>query len=219
MATYRQPFKAEWPVTQGYGEKYTSSFHTGIDYGCPLNTPILASADGVVVFAAWESTGYGNAVIIQHDDGRATLYAHLSDISVSVGTTVRQGTLLGHSGSTGNSTGPHLHFEARTKWWNYNTHFDPMTLPLMTVADDLPSGPALIEADSFAEGDILEISCLAGAWVHNAEFTDKTGYVKGSRFEFTGKTIERDGLTFCECRLPKVWIAVHNGSVQILKKV
>ena len=219
MATYRQPFRAEWPITQGYGEKITSSFHTGIDYGCPLNTPILASADGVVMFAAWENTGYGNAVIIQHDDGRATLYAHLSDISVSVGSTVRQGELLGHSGSTGKSTGPHLHFEARTKWWDYSSFFDPMTLPLSCVDDSITLEPELTEADHFNEGDVLEISCPAGAWVHSADFSDKTAYIKGSRFEFTGKTVERDGLTFCECCLPKVWIAVHNGSVQILKKV
>ena len=112
MITYRQPFKKEWPITQGYGEKVTSVFHTGIDYGCPIGTSILASAEGIVMYAAYDTAGYGNAVIIKHESEKSTLYAHLSDISVKVGQTVRQGELIGHSGTTGNSTGPHLHFEA-----------------------------------------------------------------------------------------------------------
>ena len=216
---YRQPFSKEWPITQRYGETYTSSFHTGIDYGCPLNTPILASADGVVVYAGWDKTGYGNMVILLHPDGRATLYAHLSSIYVKLGEKVKQGSLLGHSGSTGNSTGPHLHFEARRQWQDYKSHFDPMALPLMTV-DDTATGPkpapqpsVLMEPESL-HADVI-ITAPAGAFAHNRNFTSKILLPCGTELEFDGKVVKRNGLKFCECRLP-VYIAVHNNETQIL---
>lgn len=222
--TYRQPFSKEWPITQKYGDTFTSAFHTGIDYGCPLNTPILASADGVVVYAGWDPTGYGNMVILLHNDGRATLYAHLSSIHVKLGERVKQGSLIGHSGTTGNSTGPHLHFEARNIWNDYKSHFDPMNLPLMTVDDTIqgnvspdtkPVQPdsSLLEPDSL--NAIVYITAPAGAWAHNKDFTSKIPLSTGTELEFNGNIIEKDGLKFCECRLP-VWIAVHNNETQIL---
>ena len=209
MITYRQPFAKEWPITQGYGEKITSSFHTGIDYGCPLNTPILASADGQVVFAAWDNTGYGNFVIVEHKDGNATCYAHLSDISVKRWQNVRQGELLGHSGTTGNSTGPHLHFEARRFWNDYKSHFDPMTLPLMTVDDTVPSKVDL-------KPGIVSVVAPSGVFAHMPDFSDKTILVYGTKLNFTGKTTKRNGLTFCECTL---WIADNDGQTQLLENV
>lgn len=209
MITYRQPFSKEWPVTQGYGEKITSQFHTGIDYGCPMNTSILASAEGQVVFAGWDSTGYGNFVIVEHKDGNATCYAHLSSISVKRWQTVRQGELLGHSGSTGNSTGPHLHFEARRFWNDYKSHFDPMTLPLMTVDDSIPAH----NKPSLAAGHV-RVSAPSGVFAHMPDFSDKTILPYGSKLNFTGKTVERNGLTFCECTL---WIADNDGQTQLLE--
>ncbi len=210
MITYRQPFAKEWPITQGYGEKITSQFHTGIDYGCPMNTPILASADGQVVFAAWDNTGYGNFVIVEHKDGNATCYAHLSDISVKRLQNVRQGELLGHSGTTGNSTGPHLHFEARRFWNDYKSHFDPMTLPLMTVDDSIPAKP---ETSDLKPG-IVKVVAPSGVFAHMPDFSDKTILVYGTKLNFTGKTIEHNGLTFCECTL---WIADNDGETQLLE--
>ena len=138
---YRQPFEKEYPITQSYGETYTSAFHTGIDYGCPLGTPILASESGTVFSAGWDNTGYGNCVIIQHKDGNATLYAHLQSIAVKAGQKVKRSQVIGYSGSTGNSTGPHLHFEARKKADDYTSHFDPMTLPLHSSIEpaDMPT--------------------------------------------------------------------------------
>ena len=84
--------------------------HGGTDIAAPLGTPILAAADGVVVTATWHNS-YGYYVKIKHDDTYSTLYAHCSALHVSVGQTVKQGQVIADCGSTGYSTGPHLHFE------------------------------------------------------------------------------------------------------------
>ena len=143
MVTYRQPFKGQYPITQEYGVvipgvTYKDRPHSGIDYGCPEGTPILASGDGVVQYAAFDGTGYGNWIVIVHPDGKATLYAHLSQRLVIPGAQVKQGDVIGKSGNTGNSTGPHLHFEARKSWGDWRSHQNPVTfLPMMTVDDSL----------------------------------------------------------------------------------
>ena len=113
------------PITQGFGctdligEPYDPScpsrhFHTGIDIGAPFGTPVGAADAGVVSFVNWGwGGGYGNYVIVTHGSGYATLYAHLSAISAAAGQPVRRGQTIGLEGSTGYSTGPHLHFEIR----------------------------------------------------------------------------------------------------------
>ena len=87
-------------------------FHAGEDIGAPSGTPILA-ADSGVAYPAVNPGGYGNYVLINHGDGRSTLYAHMTSYCVSYGETVTQGQVIGYVGSTGLSTGPHLHFEVR----------------------------------------------------------------------------------------------------------
>ncbi len=84
--------------------------HTGTDIGAAYGTSIVAANSGTVTLAGWNS-GYGNCVIIDHGGGKATLYAHMSSYSVSTGQSVQKGQQIGRVGSTGNSTGPHLHFE------------------------------------------------------------------------------------------------------------
>ncbi|MFG2621201.1 peptidoglycan DD-metalloendopeptidase family protein [Streptomyces sp. NPDC048507] len=111
-ATYRQP--GGW----------AAGFHTGVDFGCPAGTPVSAVGPGTVVVAA-DQGAYGNCVILRMDDGRFTLYAHLSRIDVTAGVAVGGGQRLGLSGATGNVTGPHLHFEARTAN-SYDGHTDPL---------------------------------------------------------------------------------------------
>jgi murein DD-endopeptidase MepM/ murein hydrolase activator NlpD len=86
--------------------------HTGVDFAADEGTPILAAGDGVVVMAS-EYGGYGNATIIDHGGGLATLYGHQSAILVSEGQSVRRGQVIGRVGCTGACTGPHLHFEVR----------------------------------------------------------------------------------------------------------
>ena len=88
-------------------------FHTGIDLVEPFGSPIYAADDGIVALVGSSSTGYGNYVVIAHSGGLATLYGHLSTSLVKVGQAVTQGQPVGLEGSTGNSTGPHVHFELR----------------------------------------------------------------------------------------------------------
>jgi murein DD-endopeptidase MepM/ murein hydrolase activator NlpD len=88
-------------------------FHTGIDIAAPLGTPVMAAADGVVVAVGHTAVGYGNYVIIAHGAGAATLYGHLLQTAANVGDRVARGQLIGLEGSTGFSTGPHVHFELR----------------------------------------------------------------------------------------------------------
>lgn len=131
-----------WPiphaiVSQGFGPSTFAfeaayagfpHFHTGIDLAVPLGTPVFAAADGLVVQAGamtnqnGDLVGYGNFVILQHADGLQTLYAHLMAWTVKPGDSVKRGQLVGMVGSTGNSTGPHTHFEVRVD----NTPVDPV---------------------------------------------------------------------------------------------
>lgn len=104
--TFRWPL-AGW-LTQGY--RYD---HRAIDVAAPLGTAVTAADRGVVIRAGWNNQGYGQYVVIDHNIDYITLYAHMSEVLVAEGDVVAQGQLIGRVGSTGNSTGPHLHFEIR----------------------------------------------------------------------------------------------------------
>jgi murein DD-endopeptidase MepM/ murein hydrolase activator NlpD len=88
------------------------AMHTGIDISAPYGTPVHATADGIVIHAGWNG-GYGRCVIIDHGNNYQTWYAHLSRMDVIEGQEIRQGEVLGGVGSTGRSTGSHLHYEVR----------------------------------------------------------------------------------------------------------
>lgn len=101
------------PITSGFCEvRSYEACHPGIDIAVPIGTPIRAAASGRVAIAGWVG-GYGNYTCIQHSGPLSTCYGHQSSIRVSVGQSVSQGQVIGLSGNTGNSTGPHLHFETR----------------------------------------------------------------------------------------------------------
>jgi hypothetical protein len=97
---------------KGYLTQASRSGHVALDFGAPVGTPVKATMHGRVVYAGWNNEGYGNLVIVDNGKYR-TYYAHLSKIPVKVGHMVKQGETIALSGNTGNSTGPHLHYEVR----------------------------------------------------------------------------------------------------------
>lgn len=100
-----------WPVQGRLTQNYHAS-HNGLDIAIPVGTAIQSTMAGKVVYAGWNTQGYGNLVIVENGPYR-TYYAHLSEVPVKVGDTVNSGSVIGLSGNTGNSTGPHLHYEVR----------------------------------------------------------------------------------------------------------
>lgn len=141
--------KLEWPVegalSQGFGpspywfepsirvgEVTYPHFHTGVDIAAVWGAPVHAALGGRVDYAGWQG-GYGYTVVLLHDNGLRTLYAHLSRATVSRGTTVVQGQQIALAGATGNATGPHLHFEVRPE---PQTVADPMAYLDPTHAAD-----------------------------------------------------------------------------------
>lgn len=106
------------------GSNWSSGYHTGVDFLVWTGTPVHSVAAGTVVHAGPDGA-YGNDVIVQHADGKYTLYGHLSQVEVSAGQHVSEGHEIGLSGATGNVTGPHLHFEVRTTP-NYGSDIDPV---------------------------------------------------------------------------------------------
>ena len=129
-----------WPVAVS-GTVITSSYgvrehpiqgvvkqHTGLDIGgAPLGAPVVAAADGIVTYAGWLG-GYGNCVMINHGDGIVTLYGHGNEVLTEVGKQVKQGDIIMALGSTGNSTGPHCHFEVRVNG-NYTNPLNYVKVP------------------------------------------------------------------------------------------
>lgn len=119
FATLALAFGLAWPlqgpITTHFGEPgplWRLGYHTGLDIGMPAGTPIDAAAGGTVAEAGWDD-GYGNYVKVDHGDGLVSIYGHMSLILTTPGERVAPGELIGLVGSTGVSTGPHLHFEVR----------------------------------------------------------------------------------------------------------
>jgi murein DD-endopeptidase MepM/ murein hydrolase activator NlpD len=142
------------PVTSKFGWRThpltgKRRFHAGVDIGAPMGAPVVATGSGTVVSAGWKA-GYGKTIVIQHNGVQQTLYGHLSEISVASGQSIAQGTVIGLVGSTGNSTGPHLHFETRTSnadGWvavdpiaDVNYAMDSLKRSMPYVRKDVPPG-------------------------------------------------------------------------------
>ncbi|MFJ8850953.1 M23 family metallopeptidase [Streptomyces sp. NPDC102437] len=126
LGAFRLPVAGSY-VTTGYkssGSLWSSGSHSGIDFHAASGSSVVAVGAGTVVEAGWGGA-YGNNIVLRMTDGTYTQYGHLSSIGVSIGQSVRAGQQIGLSGSTGNSTGPHLHFEARTTP-SYGSDMDPV---------------------------------------------------------------------------------------------
>jgi murein DD-endopeptidase MepM/ murein hydrolase activator NlpD len=111
------PLSSPAPTTSSFGWRThpitgNRRFHSGVDIGAPMGAPVVAAGSGTIVSSGWLG-GYGKAIVIQHNGVQQTLYGHLSEVFVQPGQRIEQGTVIGRVGSTGNSTGPHLHFESR----------------------------------------------------------------------------------------------------------
>jgi len=107
-------------LTSSYGERW-NSFHKGIDIGGTIGDDVLVALDGEVTYAEFNNGGYGNLIIVKHDNDMTTYYGHLDKLYVKVGDLVKKGDIIGELGNTGFSTGPHLHFELRVN----NNPVDP----------------------------------------------------------------------------------------------
>ena len=126
VAPPRSPLRLAWPVAGPVGDPFgprAARFHAGVDFLAMTGAPVSAAAPGSVVYAARGGGGWGKQVVIAHGNGVRTRYAHLSRIDVSVGRQVSAGSTIGLVGSTGESTGPHLHFEVLLRGANV----DPLT--------------------------------------------------------------------------------------------
>ncbi|OKK14449.1 peptidase [Streptomyces sp. CB02488] len=126
LGTFQLPVAGSY-VSTGYkssGSLWSSGSHSGIDFHAASGSSVVAVGAGTVVEAGWGGA-YGNNIVLRMTDGTYTQYGHLSSIGVSVGQSVGQGQRIGLSGATGNATGPHLHFEARTTP-SYGSDMDPV---------------------------------------------------------------------------------------------
>lgn len=199
----RQPFYGDYPVTLGFGETYEGLYtarnpHRGIDYGLPEGTPVLSADDGHVIFAGWDKTGYGQFVMIAHDNGIVTGYAHLSKPEVVAGQDVTKGQVIGISGSSGNSTGAHLHFEVRDQ--TLGRAVDPFPL-MQNVYDDVKWGTVTAGK--------AHISCQC------ANMRDGNWKVTGTIYEgvsvevLDSEPVEMYGVPYRKVRL-ELYIAEHD---------
>jgi len=125
LAVFIRPVAGVVSSKYGYrNDPFTrkSKFHKGIDIACPTGSTVVASASGRVIYTG-EKGGYGNTVMVEHENGYITLYGHLSTISVKYGDRVDKGEKIALSGQTGRVTGPHLHFEVKRRGKNITPHF------------------------------------------------------------------------------------------------
>lgn len=114
----RSPLGEDFEITSNFGNRLhpihkIKKMHKGVDFKAEFGTPIYATSDGKITTAKEESKGYGNHVVIQHDEEFSTMYAQMSEIKVEIGQEVKKGDIIGLVGSSGASTGPHLHYEVR----------------------------------------------------------------------------------------------------------
>lgn len=167
----RYPFDREYPITQEYGDnpgnysRFGMVAHNGIDFGAPTGTNVYAVLPGTVERATFDDGGYGFYVQVKHADGLTSVYAHLSQVRVQPGVTVKEGQLLGQTGSTGNSTGPHLHFEVRRQGLEgngYHGAIDPRPLIDWPGQTEPEPAPTVVIRTGVVVVDVLNVRAGPG---------------------------------------------------------
>ena len=210
-----KPFKGDYPITQRFGETFTDpKGHKGIDYALPLGTPVLAAADGIVERAGVDNTGYGNMILIRHLWNDGTVYAHLRNWSVQVGQKVKAGEIIGYSGNTGNSTGPHLHFEYRTVCNDYKSAIDP---EIFMKTSSQNQNPEPVGAVSF--GRVRVIADYVA--IRNSPGITGTVLTRAKKDDvlLSTDTIKpADGLNWRLCYYP-VYVAENDGISDLIEKI
>jgi murein DD-endopeptidase MepM/ murein hydrolase activator NlpD len=131
------------PVTSKFGFRWGRR-HTGVDIALKTGDPVYSAFDGIIRIAGYNSGGYGKFVVVRHNNGLETLYGHLSEINLYSNTIVKAGDLIGYGGSTGHSTGPHLHFETRYE----GNPFDPTEVFIFPVGA-LKSDQLILSFETF----------------------------------------------------------------------
>lgn len=194
----RAPLDGIHTITQLFGEhlmdysRFGLIGHNGIDYACTIGTPIRAAFGGVVERARDDPNGYGLHVKLKHPDGVWTIYGHMSEIYACSGQVVEEGTVLGLSGNTGNSTGPHLHFEVRVLGQESNGYGGAVD-PLTFEPSPLKEGEALVTC---ARLNVRDAPGFDGRVIG--------ALVYGDVIETAGGPVEDDGIIW---RPVRVWVA------------
>lgn len=206
----RLPF-SETLISQRYGENVGDYLrfglkygHNGIDFAVPVGTPIKSVLPGVVERVKMDPGGYGLYIYVKSIGGISCLYGHLSEARVSPGTVVDDGTLLGLSGNTGNSTGAHLHYETRKIGEESNGMFgavDPYTLVDFNVPEEIPSGSGRVKVSRL---NIRKAPALNGAVVGSLSY--------GMLADVIGDPEERDGVVWV-----RLWVAKSQGGTDYLE--
>lgn len=204
--------RCPWPVTQRFGEKITSKSHAGIDFACYEGTPVCAAAVGIVLYSGYDEGGYGWHVVLTHEDGSGTVYAHLKEQGAPAGFCAFKGAILGYSGNTGNSTGPHLHFEYRKDATKPKTVVDPdlyFEQPAAEPTKEESSKEGLHQGSAEVCCDVCNYRSENGAILGQ--------FRRGQALQLTGKKKEMYGLVYYEATRPEtIWVAGSDGFTQIL---
>ena len=222
IANIRQPFNNSYEVTLGFGDTYENLYtaknpHKGVDFGCPQGTEILACHDGTVYKTGYEKNGYGNYIILKSEDTSGTLYAHLNAIMVQQGAVVTKGQQIAYSGSTGNSTGAHLHLEARTQCDKISTVFDPLSI--MVYEYDTAGGSDTVRYAPI-DGGLCTVVCDT-ANVRDSESMNIVGQLSlGAVIDVKADAKSHNGVPYHQIGESHLMIAEYDGwGTQILRNV
>lgn len=213
-----KPFHGNYPITQCYGDSITEAFHPGIDYALPVGVPVLAVADGVVVDTKVQINGYGNYVRIQHGVNAKSLYAHLFKWLVKEGQHVTAGMVIGYSGNSGNSTGPHLHFE----YWVDGKHVDPERYFDQAITQEYEKPAPAIYTERVDTTNFKRIRVI-GKRVAVRSYPGLQAPIHrrvnpGDVLLAIDTVKQADGLNWQMCFLP-VYIAEHDGENQLIENI